>query len=89
MTIEGSFYKITPINESSQFFDLELLYYIGGKNPRKEFKVASYGITLESAIQKIINFAVRSKLPETVTLKEYLDEYKKESNSIKAELKGA
>ncbi len=88
MTIEGSFYKITPINEYSQFFDLELLHEIGGKNPRKEFKIASYGITLESAIQKIINFAVRNKLPETVTLKEYLDEYKKESNSIKSELKG-
>lgn len=89
MVIEGSFYKITPINEHSQFFDLELLYEIGGKNPRKEFKVASYGITLEAAIQRIINFAVRNKLPEIVTLKEYLDEYKKEFNSIKSELKGA
>ena len=88
MVIEGSFYKITPINEYSQFFDLELLYEIGGKNPRKEFKVASYGIVLEAAIQRIINFAVRNKLPEVVTLKEYLDEYKKESNSIKSELKG-
>lgn len=89
MVIEGSFYKITPINEYSQFFDLELLHEIGGKNPRKEFKVASYGITLESAIQKIINYAVRNKLPETVTLKEYLDAYKEESDSIKSELKGA
>lgn len=89
MVIEGSFYKITPINEYSQFFDLELLHEIGGKNPRTEFKVASYGITLESAIQKIINYAVRNKLPETVTLKEYLDAYKEESDSIKSELKGA
>ena len=89
MVIEGSFYKITPINEYSQFFDLELLHEIGGKNPRKEFKVASYGITLESAIQKIINYAIRNRLPETVTLKEYLDAYKEESDSIKSELKGA
>lgn len=89
MTIEGDFYKISPINESSQFFDLELLYHVKGKNPRSEFRVASYGITLESAIQRIINYAVRSKLPEVVTLKEYLDAYKKESNSIKSELKGA
>lgn len=89
MVIEGSFYKITPINEYSQFFDLELLHEIGGKNPRTEFKVASYGITLESAIQKIINYAVRNKLPEIVTLKEYLDAYKEESDSIKSELKGA
>jgi hypothetical protein len=87
MTIQGDFYKLTPINDYSQFFDLELLYKIGGKNPREEFKIASYGITLESAIQKIINYAVRNKLPEVVTLKEYLDAYKKELNSIRTELK--
>ena len=40
MEIVGDFYKLTPVNEHSTKFDLELLYEIGGKNPRKEFKNA-------------------------------------------------
>ena len=87
MTIEGSFYKMTPIDDSSPLYDLELLYEIKkGKNPRKEFKIEAYGIPLDRAIERCINYTVRHSIPETVTLKEYLDEYKKQAKSIKEEL---
>lgn len=87
MTIEGPFYKISPIDDHSVFFDLYLLYEVGGKNPRSEFKVASYGITLENAIKAIIRHAVYKKYKdETITLKQYLDAYKKEKEDIKSTL---
>ena len=61
MVIEGPFYRLTPISESSPRFDLELLYDIGGKNPRKEFKVEGYGYPLEAAIERCRHYAVRKK----------------------------
>lgn len=84
MIIEGSFYKLIPINESSPRFDLELLYDIGGKNPRKEFQIEGYGYPLETAIDRCIHYAVRKKFDkdEIITLKRYIDEYKKEKKSI-------
>lgn len=38
MVIEGPFYRLTPISESSPRFDLELLYDIGGKIREKNLK---------------------------------------------------
>ena len=74
MQIIGDIYKLTPINEHSPMFDLELLYDIGGKNPRQEFKVAAYGISLEHAIKRIIAFAINKKLgEEVVSLKKFLN----------------
>lgn len=87
--IEGNFYRLTPINEFTPKYDLELLYDIGGKNPRQEFKITGYGLPLESAIQRIIIYAVNKKLKDDiVTLKQFLDEYKKEADSIRRELGG-
>lgn len=89
MIIEGPFYKITPVNDSSPFFDLELLYDIGGKNPRKEFKIEGYGYTLETAIDRCCRYAVSKKYDkeEIITLKQYIDEYKKAFKEIKSELR--
>ena len=53
MVIEGSFYRMTPVNEHSTLFDLELLYDIKGKNPRQEFKLAGYGMPLMTCLRKI------------------------------------
>lgn len=87
MTIEGSFYKLTPVSDSSPKFDLEFLRDIGGKNPRKEYKLEGYAFTLESAIKRIINYAINKKFSEEViTLKQYLDAYKEEVDKIKKEL---
>lgn len=82
MEIVGDFYKLTPVNEHSTKFDLELLYEIGGKNPRKEFKNAGYGYTLEHAIKAIIMFAINNNY-DSLTLKEFLDEYKKQSELLR------
>ena len=88
MQIIGDYYKLTPINEHSPKYDLELLHKIGGKNPREEFKIVAYGISLENAIERIILYAINQKLEE-VSLKEFLEAYKEEVNKIRRELKGS
>lgn len=88
MIIQGDIYRLTPINEHSPKYDLELLHSIGGKNPREEFKVVAYGISLESALERTILFATNKRLgDEVVTLKQFLYVYKEESNKIREELK--
>lgn len=82
MQIQGDFYKITSIDDSSPFWDLELLKTIKSKtNPRQEYVNAGYGLTLDSAIKRIIQFAISSKY-NVLTLKDYLRAYKKLSESI-------
>ena len=76
MVIQGDFYQIIPSGESSMFFDLKLLHKVKGKNPRDEFKDAGYGLTLKSAINKGVQYALQNKF-ETLSLKEYLDEFTK------------
>ena len=84
MVIDGKFFKLIPVNEHSVFFDLELLYDVGGKNPRKEYKVAGYGLTLEYALEKAANYAVNKKFKdETITLKQYLNALKEIKDDIK------
>lgn len=88
MIIQGEIYRLTPINEYSPKYDLELLHSIGGKNPRQEFKIVAYGISLESALNRTILFATNKRLgEEIVTLKQFLDVYKEESDKIRRELK--
>lgn len=90
MIIQGEFYRLTPINEHSPKYDLELLHDIGGKNPRQEFKVVAYGVSLERALESTILFATNKKLgEEVVSLKEFLNAYKEESNKIRRELNKA
>lgn len=88
MIIEGTFYRLTPITESSPMFDLELLYDVGGKNPRKEFKVEGYGYPLEAAIERCCRYAVSRKFDkdEILTLKQYIDEFKQAKEDIRCQL---
>ena len=84
MVIDGKFFKLIPVNEHSVFFDLELLYDVGGKNPRKEYKIAGYGLTLEHAINKAVCYAVSKKFgDQTITLKQYINELKSIKDDIK------
>ena len=46
--IQGDFFQLIPVNEHSLQYDLKLLYKIGGKNPREEYKDAG-AIILSSA----------------------------------------
>lgn len=87
MVIQGEFFQIIPINEHSTQFDLKLLYKIKGKNPREEYKDAGYGMPLEAAIKKCVQFAITNK-HETISLREYLDEYKKLLNEIGLQVNG-
>lgn len=87
MIIQGDFYRLIPVDDASSKFDLELLRSIGGKNPRQEFKLEGYAYTMESALKKIINYAINSKYKEEViTLKQYLDAYREEVNKINSQL---
>lgn len=87
MVIEGDVYKLTPTSEHCVNFTLELLYNIGGKNPRKEFKIAGYGYSLEGAIKAIIAFKISDNhKDDVITLKQYLNEFKQISEEIKQEI---
>lgn len=86
MTIEESDFKLIPCSEASPHFDLELLYTVnkGKSNERIEFRNAGYGLTLESAIRRIIMSRIASKHGEgTISLKEFLGEFKEEIKKIK------
>lgn len=83
MTIQGDFYRITQVTESSPFWDLELLKEIKSKtNPRKEYQIDGYGMPLESALLRIIRYATSQKLDETATLVEYLNAFKQVKKEI-------
>ena len=86
MIIQGEFYQLIPAGDHSLFFDLKLLHKVGGKNPREEFKDAGYGLTLESAIKKCVQYALTNKF-ETLSLKEYLDEFKKMQSELGLQIK--
>lgn len=84
MIIEESDFRLENSSDFSQFWDLELLYIVKPKSgePRQEFKNAGYGLTLESAIKRVINYRLSNK-KEIYTLKEYLEEYKAENDKIR------
>ena len=83
MVIEESDFKL-EYEENSNKFDLYLLHIINAKDEdkrREEFKIDGYGISLESAIKRIINYRLEKRLNVT-TLKDYLLQYKEELKNI-------
>ena len=79
MIIQGNFYRIEPINDTSPLWDLYLLRKVNSKtNPREEFQLEGYGMPLDSAIGRVIRYAINSKYgkDEITTLKEYLNVFK-------------
>lgn len=86
MIIEGPFYRITPVNDHSAFFDLELLYEIGGKNPRKEFKTVAYGLRMNNVINAIVRFGIHNKYKdEVINFKQYVDEFTKQKQDLESQ----
>ena len=81
MTIKEKDFKLTPVNESSPMFDLELLHIVRpkGGEPREEFKIAGYGLPLDAAIKRIISYRIQSKHGD---LKKYLEDYKQIQKEI-------
>lgn len=89
MIIQGNFYRIEPINDNSPLWDLYLLRKVNSKtNPREEFQLEGYGMPLDSAIGRIIRYAVNSKYgkDEITTLKEYLNVFKQIKEEIYKEV---
>lgn len=87
MVIEEKDFKLTPVGDESPFFDLELLYKISprGKESRYEFKNAGYGLTLFTAMKKIIHYRICKKhIDEAINLKTYFEEYQKELQDLKS-----
>lgn len=89
MIIQGNFYRIEPINDNSPLWDLYLLRKVNSKtNPREEFQLEGYGMPLDSAIGRIIRYAINSKYgkDEITTLKEYLNVFKQIKEEIYKEI---
>lgn len=89
MIIQGNFYRIEPINDNSPLWDLYLLRKVNSKtNPREEFQLEGYGMPLDSAIGRIIRYAINSKYgkDEITTLKEYLNVFKQIQEGIYKEV---
>lgn len=89
MIIQGNFYRIEPINDTSPLWDLYLLRKVNSKtNPREEFQLEGYGMPLNSAIGRIIRYAINSKYgkDEITTLKEYLNVFKQIQEEIYKEV---
>ena len=86
MTIEEADFKLIPCSESSSLYDLELLYIVnkGKNNERTEFRNVGYGLSLESAIRRIIRYRIGNKYKEeAITLKQFLEAFKEEAEKIK------
>ena len=89
MIIQGNFYRIEPINDTSPLWDLYLLRKVNSKtNPREEFQLEGYGMPLDSAIGRVIRYAINSKYgkDEITTLKEYLNVFKQIKEEIYKEV---
>lgn len=84
MIIEEKDFRLTPVSDSCPVFDLELLYTIRpkGKEARQEFKNVAYGISLESALRKVIQYRLSYK-HDTVDLATYLKEFREELDSLR------
>lgn len=80
MIIQEEDFKLESISDSSLFFDLELLHTIKpkGGEERQEFKVAGYGLQLETAMKKIVQYRISVKhRDKALSMAEYMKEFKK------------
>lgn len=71
---------ILEYDDNCDRFDLSLLYVKNAKNPAKrseEFKIYGHSMPLEPCLNKIINSRIAKK-KDTLTMQEYLAEYKAE-----------
>lgn len=61
--IQGSDFVLRCLDEASNFYDLYLLKVVnkGKENQKYEFKLYGYGMTLGSALQRIIQYRVRKR----------------------------
>lgn len=84
MIIEEQDFRLISIDDSSNCFDLELLYTVNKGKPkeRTEFRNSGYGLPFHRALEKIIINRIGKK-QNVYDLKTFLQEYKSEVDSIK------
>lgn len=85
MIIQENDYRLTPIDDSSLSFDLELSRVVnkGKNNERTEFQIAGYGLSLSNAIKRIAQYRVAcNHKEEAISLLTYFNEFKKELESL-------
>ena len=87
MEIKGEDYQLNNDGESMRW-DLRLMKTVKPRSgqERQELGDPMYGMPLENAIKIIINYRLDKK-QDTYTLKEYLDEYKKQITLLRNILK--
>ena len=85
MIIEEKDFRLIPVSETSELFDLEVLYTVnkGKDNEREEFRNVAYGIPLEAAIKRITQYRIANKFEGVIGLAAYLNEYKTIVEEIK------
>jgi hypothetical protein len=78
MIIEEKDFRLISVDDCETLFDLEILCTVnkGKTTEYKKFKNVAYGISLESALKRVINFRIGNKYSEAINLKTYLQEYK-------------
>ena len=84
MIIEEDDFKM-ELNEGKIKFDLSIKSVINAKNPEKrkeEFKKVAHGMTREWCMEHIINHRISRKY-DSISMKNYLQEFKKERESLK------
>lgn len=83
--IQENDFRLTPIDDSSLAFDLELSRVVnkGKNNERTEFQIAGYGLSLSNAIKSIAQYRVSNNhKEEAISLLTYFKEFKKELDSL-------
>ncbi len=83
MTIEEKDFTL-EYNDTNSKFDLYLLHVVNAKDEtkrREELKIEGYGMSLESCFRNIINYRI-DKNHEILSLKEYIEEYRKEKDEL-------
>ena len=85
MVIEEKDFRLTPINDCGDMFDLELLKTVnkGKETERQEFKVIAYGVRIDSALRYVANARIAEKHPGSIDLKTYLQEYRNIIDELK------
>lgn len=63
IVIQGSDFVLKNLDEASNYYDLYLLKVVnkGKENQKYEFKIYGYGMSLGSALQRIIQYRVRKR----------------------------
>lgn len=91
MVIKGDDYELTPVSETSNFWDLRLMKVVKprGGVPREELGDPLYGMPLSAAITRIIHYRAKKhfKDQETVKLADYIKVLQMMDDQIRKELR--